>query len=392
MGSAPTLNPARLKAAAALNLAPNDLAMFFLNVGDGDSIVIRFPEEAGALTFGVIDSYKGDKTVALIDALSPAAMTPRLRFVCATHPHLDHIAGLRKVLTTFAGRVDEFWDSGFRFTGTTYRNLILEVEKQGSAHGLRLLRPTSGFELFHAGASISVLSPSISLRNRFDTYGIDVNNASIVMRMTYPVDKPSEQYPKTGTQPPPGDAAPDSTTVILGGDAQSDAWGQVLQEFPHLDPDERQWARAIAAGSGRTPLRCDLFKVSHHCSKRGINLELIERLGDAGSGFPSTGPPLLVSSCAADADSSYGFPHSVTQELLREVRNPQAQAGGVHPDDDELGIYYTAQRLADGAGGVAGSFGGSLAYVMRVNGKATLYRLGDGVDEDVDLSKAREVN
>ncbi len=395
MGSAPTLPPARLKPAAALNLAPTDLAMFFLNVGDGDAIVIRFPEEAGAVSFGVVDSFSGRKTVALLKALgmptaAPPPPSPTIRFVCATHPHLDHIAGLRRVLTDFAGRVQEFWDSGFRFTGTTYRNLIIAVE-EGAARGLRLLRPTAGFELFHAQASISVLSPSIQLRNRYDTYGVDINNASIVLRVTYPVDQPSSQYPKTDGPPPAGDAAPDSTTVILGGDAQSDAWGQVLQEFPHLIPDERQWARAIAAGGGRTPLRCDLFKVSHHCSKRGINLELIERLGDMGTGFPSTGPPLLISSCASDGDSNHGFPHLITQELLREVRDPQARAGGAHQSDDELGIHYTAQRIADGPGGGPGTHAGSVGYVMRKDGTATLYRFGDGVDDDVILANARAV-
>ena len=388
MGTAPTLNPARLKAASPLSLAPTDLAMFFLNVGDGDSIVIRFPEEAGVPSFGVIDSYRGAKTVALIRDLSPPApAAPRIRFVCATHPHLDHISGLRNVLTTFAGRVDEFWDSGFRFTGTTYRNLIEEVEKQGRLHRLRLLRPTSGFEFFHAGAALSILSPSIALRNRYDTYGVDINNASIVVRLTYPVGKPSLEYPKTDGPPPAGDAAPNSSTVILGGDAQSDAWGQVLQEFPHLDPDERQWARAIGAGNGRTPLRCDLFKVSHHCSKRGINLELIERLGDTGSTFGSTGPPLLVSSCATDADSEYGFPHAVTQGLLREVRDPQAKAGGAHADDDQLGIHYTSQRLTGAGGGPAGS----IAYVMKASGTASLYRMCDEVGDDVSLAGARRL-
>lgn len=389
MGAAPTLNPAKLKAPAALQLAATDLAVFFLNVGDGDAIVIRFPEEAGRVTFGVVDSFKGEKTVKLIKALSPAAPapSPRLRFVCATHPHLDHIAGLRRVLTDFKGRVDEFWDSGFRFTGTTYRNLITEVESQGRDHGLRLLRPTSGSEFFHAGASLMVLSPSILLRNRYDTYGIDVNNASIVLRITYPVQKPSEQYPKTGGSPPAGDAGPKSTTVIFGGDAQTDAWGQVLQEFPHLDPDARQWARAIGAKNGRTPLKCDLLKVSHHCSKRGINLELLERLGDSGSGFPSKGPPLLISSCASGADSEYGFPHAVTQDLLREVRDPQAQAGGQHPDDDVLGIHYTAQQLGAPEAGAAGS----IAYVMKATGKAELHRLGDAVDDDINLLTARRL-
>jgi hypothetical protein len=137
----------------------------------------------------------------------------------------------------------------FRFTGTTYRNLIIEVENQGRTHGLRLLRPTAGFELFHAEASISVLSPSISLRNRYDTYGVDINNASVVMRVTYPVDKPSSQYPKTGGPPPAGDAAPDSTTVILGGDAQSDAWGQLRRSPGSAVLPDRQpnYVAALAA-------------------------------------------------------------------------------------------------------------------------------------------------
>ena len=380
MGAAPDLSPGRLQQAAGLNLAADDLAIFFLNVGDGDSVVIRFPEESGLLTFAVVDAYKGDKTVNLINALSAGATSPpRLRFVCATHPHLDHIAGLRNVMRSFKGRVDEFWDSGFRYTGTTYRNLFTEVETQGREDRLRLLRPTSGFELFHAGALLMVLSPSITLRNRYDTYGVDINNASVVIRLTYPVLAPKEQYPTTNGPPPAGDASPDSTTVILGGDAQTDAWGQVLQEFPHLDPDVRQWARAIGAKTGRTPLKCDLFKVSHHCSKRGINLELLERMGDPGTGFPSKGPSLLISSCSTGAGSGYGFPHDVTQRLLREVRDPQARAGGSHKADDEVGIHYTSQQIA--GGGPAGS----LAYVLKANGSADLYRLGDAVDADAPL-------
>lgn len=390
MGTAPDLNPARLGAAAALDLAADDLAVFVLGVGDGDAIVIRFPDENGRTTFGVIDSFKGDKSVALLQALTPpgAAQAPRIRFVCATHPHFDHIAGLRHLLSAFDGQVDEFWDSGFRFTSTTYRNLMEEVEKQATSSGLRLLRPTSGFEFFHAGALLTILSPSIALRNRYDTYGVDLNNASIVIRLTYPAPKPSADYPKANDPPPAGDAAPTSKTVVFGGDAQTDAWGQVLQEFPHLDPDERMWARAIGAKKGRTPLACDLFKVSHHCSKRGINLELLERLGDRGGGFPSKGPRYLVSSCATGSDSEYGFPHDVSQDLMREVRNPQAQAGGIHPPDDELGIHYTSQALGPPEAGPAGS----IAYIIKADGGARLYRLGEGVDAAVNLATARPVS
>jgi len=389
MGAAPELRDGRLGPIVGLNLAPDELAIFILNVGDGDAIVIRFPNVGGQTTFGVIDSFKGDKSVALIRALTPPApAASRIRFVCATHPHFDHIAGLRRVLTTFDGEVEEFWDSGFRFTSTTYRGLIEEVERQGTASGLRLLRPTSGFEFFHAGALLTILSPSIALRNRYDTYGVDLNNASIVMKLTYPAPRPSLDYPKTDEPVPAAPPAlPRHRTVIFGGDAQTDAWGRILDEFPHLEPDERIWARAIGAKSGRTPLTCDLFKIAHHCSKRGINLELIERLGDRGGGFPSKGPFYLVSSCASGADSSYGFPHDVSQALMREVTDPQAQAGGVHPADDELGIHYTSQVMAAPGAGPAGS----LAYVIGADGGGRLYRLGDAPGANVSLANARLV-
>ena len=385
MGSAPTVPAGRLGPKVGLQPASDELAIFFLNVGDGDALVIRFPDDKVPLSFAVIDSFKGDKTSALIQALTPGG-SPRIRFMCATHPHFDHIAGLRTVLSTFNGQVDEFWDSGFRFTSTTYRGLIEEVENQGSM-GMRLLRPTSGFEFFHAGALVTVLSPSIALRNRYDTYGVDLNNASIVIRLAYPAPRPSLDYPKASESevaPPP---PPKHRTVIFGGDAQTDAWGRVLDEFPHLDPDEHNWARAIGAKGGQRPLACDLFKVSHHCSKRGINLELIERLGDPGGGFPSHGPTYLVSSCATGPDSGYGFPHEVSQALMREVVHPLAQAGGEMPGDDELGIHYTSQVLAGAGGGPAGS----LAYVIDGKGAGRLYRFGDGVADNVTLADARLV-
>jgi beta-lactamase superfamily II metal-dependent hydrolase len=385
VGTADPVSEERLLAPAPLPLADDDLAIFVLNVGDGDAIVIRFPADGQAdgqgVSCAVIDSFNGAKTVALLHALEAT----HLRFVCATHPHWDHISGLRRVLAEFAGRVDEFWDSGFRFTSTTYRSLMEEVQRQsGPAGRLRVVRPTSGFEVFHAGASLTVLSPSVALRNRYDTYGVDVNNASIVVRLTYPVPPPSLQYPLTNGEEP--EEGPPGRTAILGGDAQTDAWASVLGEFPHLDPDPRIWARAIGAKKGRQPLACDFFKVSHHGSKRGVNLELLERLGDRAGGGPSTGARIHVISCASGSGSVHGFPHTVTQGLLREVRSPQAKSGGQHPSDDRLGIHYTSQAMAP-----AMEPAGSVAYVMGADGRARLYRLGDAPAAPATLDRARLV-
>jgi hypothetical protein len=58
--------------------------------------------------------------------------------------------------------------------------------------------------------------------------------------------------------------------VILGGDAQFDAWARITEEFPELrktgnrgqmiDPDKIEY----------TPLRCQVLKVPHHMSKHAF--------------------------------------------------------------------------------------------------------------------------
>ena len=380
MGTAGTFDAELLRDPARLELQASDLAVFFLNVGDGDSIVLRFPMDGAAATFGVVDCFDADKTIGLLADLGATDLS----FICATHPHFDHIKGLKRVAEAYAGHVGEFWDSGFRFTSATYQSLIQEVERQR----IRFVRPTSGYEAYVAGARITVLSPSIYLKNRYDTYGIDANNASIVLRVVYPDSPPSADYP----QPSDGQARRTSPpartrTVILGGDAQTDAWGRVLDEFPHFLKDQGNWARQISARTGRQPLACDLFKVSHHGSKRGINLELVERMGDTTGQGASDGPRVLVVSSASGDDSGYGFPHAVTQELLREVRDPQAQAGGTHPSDGALGIHHTAQTLTTPASAPAGS----VAFVCSSDAGRALFRFGDGTDEQVDLNRARRV-
>jgi len=375
MGNAPILPLAGLEAPAALPRRPGDLTVFILNVGDGDAILIEFPDAGAGRTWAIVDCFKGDKMEALLRDLGVSA----LRFVCATHPHFDHIAGLRQVITNPAHPVEEFWDSGFRFTSTTYNGIVQAV----TAGDMQFVRPTAGFETWINEARVSVLSPSIALRNRYDTYGIDPNNASVVIRLEYPYLSPEAGFAQRNATGDADDRA--ARAIILGGDAQTDAWGQVLQDFPHLDRDSDNWSRLISARKGREPLLCDVLKVSHHGSKHGVNLELVERFGDTGSG-PSRGPRYLVCSSAEGAASTHGFPHTVTQEIMREVRQPTAKSGAQRLDDAALGIHYTAQRFDGGAAA------GSVAVVLKADGSVPdLYRFGDDVASNVDRSQARLV-
>jgi beta-lactamase superfamily II metal-dependent hydrolase len=126
---------ARLDPAAPLVRRPGDLIVYILNVGDGDAIVIEFPVDGtGDRVHAVVDAYLGAK---VRDFLVHELGATRLRFVCATHPHWDHIRGIAAILAHFRGAVDEFWDSGFRYASNAYRAIIEEVALQARARQLR---------------------------------------------------------------------------------------------------------------------------------------------------------------------------------------------------------------------------------------------------------------
>ena len=162
-----------------------DLLFHILNVGDGDNIIVEFPvdKETGQRFYGIVDCYKHEKTKAYLKKLKeirPAR--DQLEFICATHPHKDHIDGIDGLLLNNRYRPKEFWDSGFRHTSNTWYQLMDHVK---NLPNILFLRPTSGLSTIMAGVEITVVAPSIYLRNRYDTYGVDINNSSIVLKLTY---------------------------------------------------------------------------------------------------------------------------------------------------------------------------------------------------------------
>jgi len=135
-----------------------------------------------------------------------------------------------------------------------------------------------------AGAEITVLAPSIYLRNRYDTYGVNINNSSIVLKLTY-----------------------GECSVILAGDAQWDSWAKMTEEFPHFektsDPSQR-----IQVKKDFLPLKCQSMKVAHHGSKHGTALEAIERLR----------PEYAAISCGRP--SVHDFPHELATGALKDLK------------------------------------------------------------------------
>lgn len=359
----------------------NTLRIHVINVGHGDSILIEFPDEnlnGRRPRFGLVDAGGEDqqvrsKTLDYLQSfleyrLERAPSTDEdatdyvFEFICLTHPHSDHLYGMMSVLEGFCAetvpemmRPRQFWDCGFRYNSVGYLTLLDYLSRHSY---VQFIRVASGTEFHYDESDILAVAPSIDMRNRYDTYGVNVNDGSIVLRVSL-----------------------GRGVAILTGDAHFDSWGKVCEEFPRTRhiiypqdnrgrPDMRDPNRDdIAFLNKENQLNCQLLKVAHHGSKRGTSYEYIEKLS----------PSHFAVSC--DQNSEYQlnwrhkFPHPITRLIIGEEADLFAANSSQIPDvaDLERSTGTTAQL-------------GTLIYRITRGANVTRFALGDDKHGRVNVS------
>lgn len=167
-GSGPALNRTADKGE---NTAAAALTIKVLDVGQGDSILIRTPHQAVLVDTGDIDTK--DKLVSYI---KNAGITT-LDKVVITHSHADHLGGMSAIIAGIP--IKQIYDSGFSSTTKMYRQYLSEVQKKK----IPFATLQAGGEVdLGDGISLKVLAPDKPYINGSDS---DINNNSIVLKLTY---------------------------------------------------------------------------------------------------------------------------------------------------------------------------------------------------------------
>lgn len=144
------------------------LTVSFLDVGQGDSIFIELPDGDTML----IDASEADQAEGIIDYIRGRGHDT-LDYVVATHPHADHIGGMREVLEAF--NVGEIWMPDADSDTKTYEKLLETVDAKKIPLHVAAAGKTV---LSNESLSIDVIAPCSA---EYD----DLNDYSAVISLTY---------------------------------------------------------------------------------------------------------------------------------------------------------------------------------------------------------------
>ncbi len=217
-------------ALAGVILFPTDrgsLAVHFLDIGQGDAIFLRLPNEQDILIDG-----GPDKTIlGQLGKVMPF-YDREIDLVVLTHPHADHLVGLIEVLQNY--QVGKIWLTGVTHTTDEYLTLLNLIKEKN----IKIETPIRGEGFDFGEVKMEVLNPAKSVAGErviesTEEHTGGLNDTSIVLRVTY---KDNE--------------------FLFTGDITSELEKELVQ--------------------AKVALNADVLKVAHHGSKFSSSREFAE--------------------------------------------------------------------------------------------------------------------
>lgn len=146
----------------------NNIIVHFLDIGQGDSEFIEFPDGKCML----IDAGTAEYLYTVTEAIEDYGYST-IDYVVATHPHADHIGGMSRIVESFD--VGEIYMPKASTNTKTFENLLTAI----SDKGMSVNTAKAGVEIYSdSELKMEFLAP-VS-----DSYE-DLNNYSAVLKITY---------------------------------------------------------------------------------------------------------------------------------------------------------------------------------------------------------------
>ena len=224
-----------------------EIVVHFIDVGQGDAELIMTSDGKTVL----IDSGTPESRTVLTGYLKEQGVK-KIDYFVLTHPHADHIGGAAAVLDAFD--VVNVIMTDAPTTTSTYKKVLQKIDEKDCG----VIFAEAGKEYSLGEAKITILGP-------VSDYSDDLNNTSIVLRLTY-----------------------GRTVFMFTGDAEKKAEQDMLTKLP------------------ASYFRADVLKLGHHGSSNSTS----------DGWFFAVSPEYAVISCGRNND--YGHPHREILSLLKK--------------------------------------------------------------------------
>ena len=201
---------------APLPVPGDDLIVHFIDVGQGDSILIQFPE-GETLLIDASTRSRGNDVVSYLKNNGISAID----YLVATHPHEDHIGGLTKVIDEFD--IGKIYMPKVAHTTKTYEDLLTVIKEKN----LKVTTAKVGVTIFeNPEINVKILAPAS------DKYK-EINDYSAVIKIKY-----------------------NQTSFLFMGDAMAASEKELLSE----------------------DISANLIKIGHHGSNSSTNNKFLEKV------------------------------------------------------------------------------------------------------------------
>jgi competence protein ComEC len=164
---------------------PDEMGVVFLNAGQGDATIVRFPN--GEVM--VVDCNVDNAPENIVKYLKNAGIG-KIDYLVITHQHYDHVSGMNEITDNF--EVGEVWTTKYERTPEEfntaddykkYRDTYINPLKKLSEKGVKIRTPSAKTETYKESGKVKMYaySPSSGAQGKDE----DIHEESIAIKVKF---------------------------------------------------------------------------------------------------------------------------------------------------------------------------------------------------------------